>query len=118
MLSRLWAWLGGGAVRITGTAKLPEGHARRVSIGDPLAGGTEIVLARVAGRLCALDRRCPHEGGRITDGPLVEGKFVVCPLHNYKFDPRTGKAIGVACADAKTYRVREVGEDADVFGAR
>ena len=58
---------------VEGTQKLPEGHARKIDIGDPLAGtGKQIVLCRVDGVLYALDTKCPHEGGRISDGPLVE----------------------------------------------
>ena len=115
MFAKLFGVFGRKPARILGAANLPEGQSKRVELGDMLAGGTEIVLARVGGELCAVDRLCPHEGGRISDGPLIQGKYVSCPLHNYKFDPRTGRAIDVACADAKTYRVRERGADADVF---
>jgi nitrite reductase (NADH) small subunit len=72
-------------------------------------------LARKEGRLFAVDRRCPHEGGRISGGPLVEGKYVVCPLHNYKFDPQTGRAIGVACPNARVYKLKAKGTDAEVW---
>lgn len=115
MLSKFLALFRGGGVLIQGAGKLPEGHAKRVALGDPLAGGSEIVLCRVEGVLYALDRRCPHEGGRLADGPLSQGKYATCPLHNYKFDPRTGRAVGVVCADAVRYRVREDGGDARVW---
>jgi nitrite reductase/ring-hydroxylating ferredoxin subunit len=46
---------------------------------------------------------------------LREGRYVVCPLHNYKFDPETGRALGVACKDARTYRVSEQGRDCEIF---
>ena len=105
----------GPSVKIQGVDKLPEGESKKVSIGDPLAGGTEVVLCRREGRLFAVDVRCPHEGGRIVDGPLREGRFVVCPLHNYKFDPESGRAVGVACRDARTYRVVESGRDCEIF---
>src|SRR6185295_19952257 len=101
---------------IKGTGKLAEGHAKKVDIGDPLAGtGKSVVLCRVDGELYALDSLCPHEGGRISDGPLLEGKFAMCPLHNYQFDPRNGRAVEVTCADAKCYRVREQGGDAELW---
>lgn len=80
-----------------------------------MAGGVEIVLCRKGGELHAVDRVCPHEGGRISDGPLLDGKYVVCPLHNYRFDPTTGKAVGVSCGNAKTYRVKTKGADCEVF---
>ena len=115
MLSRILRLIGGRAVRIQGTDRLAEGQSRRVEIGDPLAGGTEIVLCRLDGKLRAVDRRCPHEGGRIGDGPLVEGRYLRCPLHEYKFDPASGRAVGAACRNARTYRVRERGSDCDVW---
>jgi nitrite reductase/ring-hydroxylating ferredoxin subunit len=115
MLGRLLGFLRGPSVLIRGVDKLPNGEAKKISIGDPLAGGTEIVLCRRDGRLFAVDVLCPHEGGRIIGGPLVEGRYVTCPLHNYKFDPATGRAHGVACKNAKTYRAVERGADCEVF---
>jgi nitrite reductase/ring-hydroxylating ferredoxin subunit len=66
------------------------------------------VLVRLRGKLLALDSLCPHEGGRLSEGPLWEGRYVHCPLHLYRFDPRDGRAIGVECRPARVYRVREV----------
>ena len=105
----------GRSIVIQGTGKLPEGHSKKIDVGDPLAGGKQVVLCRVGGELFALDALCPHEGGRIHDGPLVEGKYAMCPLHNYKFDPRNGRAVEVVCADAKRYRVRERDGDAELW---
>lgn len=116
MLDRLLDIFRGRPALIQGAGKLKEGQSKKVDIGDPLAGGKQIVLCRVDGALYALDVRCPHEGGRIMDGPLVDGKRALCPLHNYKFDPKTGKTDDDRmCKDAKTYRVRERGGDAEVW---
>jgi len=115
MFSKLFGMFGGKPVLVKGTGKLAEGESKRVAIGDPLADGFEVILGRVDGKLCALDRHCPHEGGRLIDGPLAEGRYMVCPLHNYKFDPRNGRAVGVTCPDAKTYKVRERDGDAELF---
>jgi nitrite reductase/ring-hydroxylating ferredoxin subunit len=106
----------GRPVVVEGTQRLAEGHSKKIDIGDPLAGtGKQVVLCRVEGVLYALDAKCPHEGGRISDGPLVEGKLAMCPLHRYTFDPRTGKAAGRICADAKTYRVREKDGNGEIW---
>lgn len=94
---------------IEGTGEIAEGHARRAEVGD-----TQLVLCRVEGKLYALDASCPHEGGRISEGPLLDGKHAMCPLHNYRFDPRTGAAVGVVCGSAKTYRLREKGGDCEI----
>ncbi len=114
MLGRLLDLFRGAPLRVQGVDKLPSGSSKRISIGDPLAGGQEIILCRVDGELFAVDRRCPHEGGKLQDGPLAEGKYAVCPVHRYKFDPRTGQAIDVNCKAVKTYRVRAQGADCDV----
>jgi len=103
-------------IHIQGTGKLPEGEARKVSIGDPIAGtGFDVVLARVGGVLYALDAHCPHEGGRLVPGPLVEGKFLRCPLHNYHFDPKNGACVNAPCGKARGIKVIEKGGDAELF---
>ena len=99
---------------VKGAGKLEEGQARTVDLGDPLAGGVQVVLARKGGKLHALDTACPHEGGRIVGGPLLEGRYVVCPLHNYRFDVETGKPWADVCKKARVYECREVDGDAEV----
>ena len=72
------------------------------------------MLVRLDGTLHALDSLCPHEGGRIAEGPLWEGRFAYCPLHLYRFDPRTGASVDVECTPATRYPVREVGGVAEI----
>ncbi len=115
MLGRILNVFRKRGVLIPDTGRLAEGEARKVDIGDPFAGGKQVILCRVDGRIHALDSLCPHEGGRIQPGPLVEGRYATCPLHNYKFDPRTGKAVEVTCRPARTYRVVEKGDSAELF---
>ena len=103
-------------VRIPGSSRLVDGHAKKVLVPPERAGQPprEVVLVRFEGRLFALDSLCPHEGGRIGEGPLWEGRYVSCPLHLYRFDPRTGASIGVECKPATTYVVREVNGVAEI----
>jgi nitrite reductase (NADH) small subunit len=105
----------GRSILIHGAGKLPEGHSKKIDVGDPLAGGKQVVLCRVGGALHAIDALCPHEGGRIADGPLVDGLYAMCPLHNYKFDPRTGASVGVTCKNATRYKVREQDGNAELW---
>lgn len=115
MLKKLFGF-GGKPALVKGTAKLQEGLAKKVDVGDVIAGtGKSVVFCRLEGELHAVDNLCPHEGGRIADGPLIEGKYVHCPLHMYKFDPKTGASIGDLCPKVKTYRVRESDGDAEVW---
>jgi len=97
----------GPRVVVPGTDRLAEGEARKVDVGDPGAGGVQLLLCRVEGKVYAIDTVCPHEGGRLRPGPLAEGQWAVCPLHSYRFDPRNGREAAGACGSAKTYKVRE-----------
>jgi nitrite reductase/ring-hydroxylating ferredoxin subunit len=97
-------------VRIPGTSRLAEGEAKKILVPAATRGAApfELLLVRLDGRLHALDSLCPHEGGRLAEGPLWEGGTVHCPLHLYRFDPRTGAAVDVECEPARTFPVREV----------
>ena len=39
----------------------------------------------------ALDDRCPHKGGRLSQG-IVHGHAVTCPLHNWVIELASGEA--------------------------
>jgi nitrite reductase/ring-hydroxylating ferredoxin subunit len=99
-------------VRLPGAASVAEGTGRKVRIPREGAPPLEILICRVAGRLRALDTLCPHEGGRLNEGPLAEGRHAVCPLHLFHFDPKDGSCVDVDCAPAKVYRIEEDGGDA------
>lgn len=115
MLRRILSLFRRKGVFVPDVSSLAEGEARKVDIGDVHAGGTRVILCRVDGEVFALDSRCPHDGGEITTGPLAEGKYAVCPLHRYRFDPKTGKSVGVLCRPAKKYRVEARGPGVEVF---
>ena len=57
-----------------------------------LAQGREILLARVGGSYYAADNRCPHMGGKLSQGKL-EGFVVTCPMHGSQFDLRDGRVV-------------------------
>jgi nitrite reductase/ring-hydroxylating ferredoxin subunit len=108
MLRRLLRTLfKGRSVHVPGTSALQDGYARTVTLGDLGAGGSQILLCRLAGKLHALDSLCPHQQGRIQAGPLVEGRYVRCPVHNYLFDPVNGAVVSGVCRKATVYRVDE-----------
>ncbi|MEZ6015729.1 MAG: Rieske 2Fe-2S domain-containing protein [Planctomycetota bacterium] len=115
MLRRILALFRRQGVLVPDVSNLLEGEARKIDIGDVHAGGTRVILCRVDGEVFALDSRCPHDGGEITTGPLAEGKYAVCPLHRYRFDPKTGKAVDVLCRAARKYRVEPRGVGVEVF---
>ncbi|GAB1231652.1 nitrite reductase small subunit NirD [Ferrigenium sp. UT4] len=53
----------------------------------------EIALFRsVDDQVFALNNRCPHKGGPLSQG-IVHGKRVTCPLHSWVIDLESGEAI-------------------------
>ena len=91
-------------VEIAKAGELREGTMRRVDISD-----RRILLANVAGRLYAVDDTCTHEEASLSTG-VLKGELVKCPLHNSRFNVRTGEALEEpAEEDLRTYPVREEG---------
>ena len=51
-----------------------------------------IAVFRTSGdEIFALDDRCPHKNGPLSQG-IVHGRAVTCPLHNWTIDLATGEA--------------------------
>lgn len=53
-------------------------------------GEAVAVVRTESGRLYMLPDRCPHDGGRISDG-FVEGEQVVCARHGWEIDACSGR---------------------------
>jgi nitrite reductase (NADH) small subunit len=53
----------------------------------------------------ALEDRCPHKGGALSQG-IVCGNKVACPLHNWNIALETGCAIAPDEGSTKTYPVK------------
>jgi nitrite reductase (NADH) small subunit len=79
-------------------ADLPPREGRKLIVGD-----CEIAVFNLGDRFLAVDNRCPHKSGPLSDG-IVSGQSVVCPLHAWKIDLVTGavqRPVGeVACVRA------------------
>ncbi|MCI0352189.1 MAG: Rieske (2Fe-2S) protein, partial [Acidobacteriales bacterium] len=55
-----------------------------------MIGRTRIALSYLNGQFGAVSGVCNHVGGPLGDGRL-EGEYIVCPWHNYKFHCVTGE---------------------------
>jgi len=53
----------------------------------------------------AIDDRCPHKGGPLSQG-IVHGAAVTCPLHNWVIALDTGKALGADEGEVRTIPVK------------
>jgi ferredoxin-nitrite reductase len=75
--------------------EIAEGSAKLLR-----AKGEEMAIFKCNGQLYGVQNICPHQGGQLCDG-RIEGGEVVCPVHGYKFDLKTG-----ACSTDPKLRVK------------
>jgi nitrite reductase (NADH) small subunit len=93
-------------VRIGAVSEMPpEG---RVKECDAL--GTSICVARIGGKLAALNNECPHHGAPLSEGTIENGR-VVCGWHGWSFDPKTGAELRNPLGAATVYPLRVDGDD-------
>lgn len=76
------------AVAVCREADIPPGEGRAVTVA-----GRRIAVFNAPTGWYALDHACPHLGGPLADG-IVSDACVTCPLHERRYDLRTGEALG------------------------
>lgn len=91
------SWVDVGAV-----AELKFAPGCPVRLGDHW-----LAIFRVDDEWRAIDNNCPHASAPLCDGTVLDGK-VVCYLHCWEFDLRTGACDVGPEWNVKTYPVREV----------
>ena len=75
-----------------------------------VVGSLQIALCRLDDDFFAIDNICTHEHACFTDG-FIDDDEVECPLHQARFQIRTGKAMSApATEDLRTYRVMRRGD--------
>ncbi len=95
-----------GFVKIGTRADLPEeGQAKEFTVD-----GKVICVARVEGALAAVDNVCPHRGGPLGQGVVLDGKLI-CPWHGWQYDPRTGACAHNPGVSIAVYPLKVEGED-------
>jgi 3-phenylpropionate/trans-cinnamate dioxygenase ferredoxin subunit len=74
-------------VRVAGTTEVPVGKMKAVKLE-----GREILIANANGNYYAINNKCTHAGGNLSQG-VLEGNVVTCPKHHAKFDVTSGKLV-------------------------
>ncbi|MBW2454851.1 MAG: Rieske 2Fe-2S domain-containing protein [Deltaproteobacteria bacterium] len=83
--------------RVLSLDELAEGQITTVEVE-----GHAVALCHCGGQYGALDNACPHQGGPLGQGTIVDGRLR-CPWHGWDFDPHTGEGHGVA-SDTTAHR--------------
>ncbi len=60
--------------------------------------GTEILVIRNEGNVCACGNSCTHYGAPLNEGLIHDG-IVTCPWHNSRFDIRSGEVLSPPALD-------------------
>ena len=89
-------WLDIGAL-----AAIPVQGARVVKTDH----GCIAVFRPNADAVFALEDRCPHKDGPLSQG-IVHGNAVTCPLHNWVISLETGCALGADAGSVRTFPLR------------
>ena len=79
---------------------IPPGEGRTFEV----AGERLAIFHTRTGEVFATQAECPHKGGPLADG-LFGGTTLICPLHAWKFDLKTGEALLGSCG-VKAYPAR------------
>jgi nitrite reductase (NADH) small subunit len=96
-----------GWIDVCAVDEVPRDGARVVERGRGVAG---VALFRCGdGMLFALEDRCPHRGGPLSQG-IVYGHRVACPLHNWSVELATGCAVAPDRGSTRAYPVRIAGD--------
>ena len=95
-------------IRIAAADQLQDDEVVGVSVQK-----VKLALYRIDGDYYATDNVCTHQFALLSDGYLEDG-CIECPLHQARFDIRSGKALcAPATTDLRTYALKV--EGADIF---
>ena len=67
--------------------------------------GCIAVFRTSASEIFAIDDRCPHKAGPLSQG-IVHGRSVTCPLHNWVINLETGRAQGADEGQVRSFALR------------
>jgi nitrite reductase (NADH) small subunit len=85
--------------------------ASRIRVGQVLPftiAGRLLAVGRSASGYFAVDAICPHAGGSLGEGD-IEDECVICPVHGYAYDVRTGEGKDDG-ARVRVHRVELAGD--------
>lgn len=65
--------------------------------------GKKICIAHTPEGFFAVNDKCPHNGASLGNGYCTKENSIVCPVHRYHFDLRTGRAKSGLGDTVETY---------------
>jgi nitrite reductase (NADH) small subunit len=97
-------------IRVGTVDDMTERLGKTVRVGE-----LEIAVYKLSnGRIRAIENRCPHKGGVLTEG-IVSGDFVFCPMHDWKICLHDGKVQEPDTGCVKSFETIIEGDEIYLF---
>ena len=76
----------------------------------------DVLVTLIDGKPYAVEDACNHSGASLAEGWL-EGHGIVCPMHGYIFDMKTGALLAPrgVCDAQRTFRVAIEGDEIAIY---
>ncbi len=91
---------------------LHDGYSRTFKIDN-----LQLLLRQDNGQLYLIGATCPHRGHPLAEAD-IDGNTIECPLHGYRFDLATGRAVHIteaACSSLKAFELIYEGNEVGVM---
>lgn len=97
-LDRPWLKIRGTLINYSGVRMAWQALADEAAIQEEEAlgvqiGSHDIAICRLDGQIYAIHNICTHQYARLSDGYIEDG-CIECPLHQGRFEIKTGAACG------------------------
>jgi nitrite reductase/ring-hydroxylating ferredoxin subunit len=80
---------------------LPEKKIKKLILGNKV-----VAILRIGEQFFAFDSQCPHRGASLLQSNINGLGEIICPLHQYRFDLKTGQVRSGYCPDLPVFSVR------------
>jgi nitrite reductase/ring-hydroxylating ferredoxin subunit len=77
---------------------LPERKVKKIRLGV-----NEIGVMRIGEEVFGFELFCPHRGASLVNAYPNNSGDLICPLHEYRFDLKSGQVKSGSCSDLKVY---------------
>ena len=91
-----------GYLKICHSSEIFEGIGKKFSLDDE----TEIALFKVNGKIYAIDNVCSHNHIPLMFQGYIDGMYVTCPVHGFKYHLQTGEQPGNLGCNIRTFEVK------------
>jgi len=78
---------------------IPERKIKKLAAGEK-----RLAILRIGDVLHIFDVQCPHRGADLGQANINGAGEIICPLHQYRFDLKTGDVRSGYCSALPVYR--------------